>query len=98
MLLRKHRITEETARKLASWTHSGFSVDSSVEAGEGDRETLHRLACYLLKPPVALGRMTYEAGAAKVVYHGKPGAAGRDLIVCDPKEFLVRVLLHIPAR
>ena len=96
MLLGNRRITEETARKLPSWTHSGFSVDCSVGAPEGDRETLHRLACYLLKPPVALGRMTYDAGAAKVVYHGKPGAAGRDLVVCDPKEFLLRVLLHIP--
>ncbi|MCU0612812.1 MAG: transposase, partial [Candidatus Eisenbacteria bacterium] len=97
MLVRKRRLTEETARKFASWEHSGFSVDSSVAAAEGDRDTLHRLSCYLLKPPISLERMAYERGDAKVVYRGKPHPArGRDIEVYDPLEFLVRVLLHIP--
>jgi hypothetical protein len=64
MLLRKCLITEETARAFASWTHSGFSAHAGTTAPEGDRETLHRLACYLLKPPVSLHCMTYESGAS----------------------------------
>ena len=74
MLLRKRRITEETARAFASWVNSGFSAHAEVAAAEGDRETLHRLACYLLKPPVSLQCMTYESGASKVVYHGTHSA------------------------
>jgi hypothetical protein len=97
MLLRKHRITEETTRAFASWQHSGFSAHARTASPEGDRETLHRLACYLLKPPVSLHCMTYESGASKVVYHGTRSATGRCIEVYDPQEFLVRVLLHIPA-
>ena len=74
MLLRKRRITEETTRAFASWVHSGSSAHAEVAAAEGDRETLHRLACYLLKPPVSLQCMTYESGASKVVYHGTHSA------------------------
>jgi hypothetical protein len=99
MLLRKRRITEETARKLLSWTHSGFSVDGSAAAAEGDRETLHRLASYLLKPPVSLGRLTYESGAANVLYQGKRGHPDApETLVCDPLRFLALVLLQVPGR
>ena len=43
--------------------------------------------------------MAYERGDSKVVYRAKPHPArGRDIEVYDPLEFLVRVLLHIPAR
>jgi hypothetical protein len=99
MLLRKRRITEETARKLLSWTHSGFSVNSSARAAEGDRETLHRLACYLLKPPVSLERLTYESGATSVQYHGKRGRPDApETLVCDRLRFLAFVLLQVPGR
>lgn len=68
-------------------------------AQEGDRDTLHRLTCYLLKPPVSLQRLSYESRAAKVVYHGKYNAStGRDMLVCAPPHFLALVMMHVPAR
>jgi hypothetical protein len=74
------------------WRHSGF-------AAQGDREGLHRLACYLQKPPLSLSRMDYAPGASKVTYHGKnPSAPGGGSVQYDPEAFLALLLVHVPDR
>jgi len=52
MLLRgAGRLSQERIHLLPSWRHSGFSVHTSVTVPPDDRDDLHRLARYLLRPP-----------------------------------------------
>jgi hypothetical protein len=96
MLVRRERLSESTREVLLTWRHSGFEANAATGAAQGDREALHRLACYLDKSPLALGRMQYTPGASQVVYHGKnPAMPGRGTLACDPVAFLALVLLHV---
>lgn len=97
MLVRKHRLTEESREAFLQWKHAGFSVNLDVAAPPGDTEGLERIACYLLKPPLSLQRMTYTAGAPVVLYQGKFNPSrGANFEALDPKEFLVRLLVLVP--
>jgi hypothetical protein len=97
MLVRKQRLTEESREALRSWKHSGFSVNLDVAAPPGDTDGLERIACYLLKPPLSLQRMTYTAGAPVVLYQGKFNPSrSANFVALEPKEFLVRILCLVP--
>lgn len=98
MLREKERLSEGFYRTLLSWRHSGFSAHASTAVPAGDREALERVACYLLKPPISLGRLLYEPGSPTVVYKGKYNPTTRsNFHSLDAKEFLVLLLLHTPA-
>jgi hypothetical protein len=93
MLVRKQRLTEESRQAVLLWKHSGFSVNADVAVPPGDTEGLERVACYLLKPPLSLQRMSYTSGAPAVVYRGKFNpSCGANFVALDPKEFLVKIL------
>jgi len=94
-------LPEEPTRLLLSWRHSGFSVHTSVTVPPDDRDGLERLARYLLRPPVSLERLRVDEDAQAIAYAGRRrGGAGHEPRVAsaplDPKEFLARVLMHIP--
>ena len=92
-------LSGERIRLLLSWRHSGFSVHTSVTVPPDDRDGLERLARYLLRPPVSLERLRVDEDAQAIAYAGRrrgghdPPSASTPL---DPKEFLARVLMHIP--
>jgi hypothetical protein len=92
-------LSEERTRLLLSWRHSGFSVHTSVTVPADDWDGLERLARYLLRAPVSLERLRVDKGAQAIVYAGRR-RAGHELAAAsaalDPKEFLARVLMHIP--
>jgi hypothetical protein len=92
-------LSEERTRLLLSWRHSGFSVHTSVTVPPDDRDGLERLARYLLRAPVRRERLRVDEGAQAIVYAGRR-RAGHELAAVsaalDPKEFLARVLMHIP--
>ena len=99
MLVARQRLSESTRQVLLNWRNSGFEAHAATGAAQGDREALHRLACYLDKSPLALGRMQYTPGASQVLYHGKnPAMPGRGTLACDPVAFLALVLLHVADR
>ena len=56
MLVREERLHEATAERLASWSHSGFSVFVGRSIEPDDEEARLRLARYLVKGPVSLER------------------------------------------
>jgi len=93
-------LSEERIRLLLSWRHSGFSVHTAVTVPPDDRDGLERLARYLLRPPVSLERLLLDEHAQTMAYGARarsglqPNAAPAAPI--DPKEFLARVVMHIP--
>jgi len=90
-------LSDERARLLMSWRHnSGFSVDDSVRVEPEDEKAMERMARYMLRPPLCLGRMSYAEGADEVVYrrktsNGQPGREER----FDALDFLARVISQI---
>lgn len=93
-------LSEERTLLLLSWRHSGFSVHNTVTVPPDDRDGLERLARYLLRAPISLERLSFDAASDQVAYARRPGrghepgpTAG-DLT--DPRELLARILLHIP--
>jgi len=92
-------LSEERTRLLLSWRHSGFSVHTAVTVPPDDRDGLERLARYLLRPPVSLERLKVDESAQAIAYiaRSRPGcrphAASAPM---DPKDFLARVVMHIP--
>jgi hypothetical protein len=92
-------LSEERTRLLLSWRHSGFSVHTSVTVPPDDRDGLERLARYLLRAPVSLERLRVDEDAQAIAYAGRRRAGHEPHLTSaplDPKEFLARVLMHIP--
>jgi hypothetical protein len=92
-------LSEERTRLLLSWRHSGFSVHASVTVPPDDRDGLERLARYLLRSPVSLERLQVDEHAQAVAYAARvrPGYEPRVAVPpLDVKDFLARVVMHIP--
>ncbi|HPC82446.1 MAG TPA: transposase [Thermoanaerobaculaceae bacterium] len=91
-------LSEERTPLRLSWRHSGYSVHTSVTVPRDDRDGLERLA--RLRPPVSLERLHVGEDAQAIAYAGRrrggTSRAGLSSAPLDPKEFLARVLMHIP--
>ena len=91
-------LSEEREQLLLSWRHrTGFSADASVKVEPEDSAAVKRLARYILRPPVSLGRMAWDQGSHEVVYtrkarNGQPGASEQ----MDALDFLARLIAYIP--
>ncbi len=89
-------LSEERIELLLSWQNSGFSVHTGVSVGSEDAAGTERLARYLLRPPLSLERMSWDAEGL-VRYHRKArGRFGAGLATFDAMDFLARLLMHIP--
>jgi hypothetical protein len=65
-----------------------------------DQPAVERLARYIMRPPISLGRMEWD-GVGEVRYRRKGGHESfgprqREVETFDPAEFIARVILHIP--
>jgi len=91
-------LTDERIELLLSWRHSGFSVHNTVTVAPDDGDGLERLARYLLRSPVSLERLTWDADSGVAFYRCRQGHEpfGDLEHGCDAKELLARVLMHIP--
>jgi hypothetical protein len=94
-------LSEERTALLLSWRHTGFSVHTRVRVEPEDGDGVERLARYIMRPPISLERMEWE-GAGPVRYRARLGHAsgrgqGREAEeLFDAREFLARVLMHVP--
>ena len=66
-------LSEERTRLLLSWRHSGFSVHNTVTVPSDDRDDLERLARTLLRAPISLERLSFDAASDQVAYARRPG-------------------------
>jgi hypothetical protein len=60
-------ISQALRAKLLGWTHSGFSVHNQVRVDERDAEGRGQLARYMLRAPLSLEKMTYDAATGTVI-------------------------------
>jgi hypothetical protein len=100
--VKREFIKSETANKLLSWRHTGFSVFANrrVDYRKTDEasvaETL-QLARYIAKPHFALGKMKYAPVSNTVLYHGGMHAGRKqNFVVFAATDFLAAVTSHIP--
>ncbi len=92
-------LTEERGNLLLSWRHSGFSVHNTVTVAPDDPDGLERLARYLVRRPVSLGRPEFDDGGERATYRvkksAKAGSAGQEVVESfDPRDLLARILMH----
>ncbi len=95
MLQRRQRLTEQTAARLLSWEHSGFSVWCGEPVQPWETESRQRLARYLVKAPLSLERLDYDETRCRVVYTSNKRGQSRSM---SALEFLGELSVHLPDR
>lgn len=73
-LLALGKITETTVEILNKFRHSGFSVYQGRPIPACDGKAREKLAVYVLHPPIALDRLSYDPAAGDVRYRPKTAA------------------------
>ncbi len=70
-LVREHALSEELRSRMLGWRYSGFSVHNQVRIAAEDAEGRKKLAGYMLRAPMSLAKMTYDAQTGTVIYRSK---------------------------
>jgi hypothetical protein len=84
---------------MLGWRYSGFSVHHQVCVSAEDAEGRKKLARYMLRAPMSLAKMTYDAKSGSVLYRSKMHAGlKRNFQVMEGAEWLELLLRHIPDR
>ncbi len=92
-------ISEALRAKLLGWLHSGLSVHNQVRVNEDDVHGRMKLAGYMLRAPMALEKMTYDAPTGTVIYRSKMHAGlKRNFQLLPGAEWLELLCRHIPDR
>jgi hypothetical protein len=89
-------LSEQRIELLLSWQNTGFSVHNSITVGAEDAAGSERLARYLLRPPLSLERMSWDAEGSVLYRRKTPGRFGGSEATFDAMDFLARLLMHIP--
>jgi len=98
--IEKGFITKEMISKILWWRHTGFSVfyETRIDYKHHDKssaEKMGHLIRYMAKPPVAMGRITYNG--KNVLYRGELKKGFKEnLKIYKPNDFLAAVTSHIP--
>src|SRR5213593_3142240 len=74
----KNAVSEALRCKLLGWSHSGFSVHNQVRIEEGDAAGRSKLAAYMLRSPMSLEKMIYDADTGTVIYRSKMPASAAE--------------------
>ncbi len=70
-LVAERVLSEALRNRMLGWRYSGFSVHNQVRVGEGDAEGRRKLAGTMLRAPMSLEKMTYDAESGTVIYRSK---------------------------
>jgi len=67
-LLKERAITDELRSRLLGWRHfGGFSAHNRVRVGAEDPGGRQKLAGYMLRAPLSLAKMSYDAATGAVI-------------------------------
>ena len=70
-LVENEALSEDFHGRMLAWRHSGFSVHNEVSVAADDAEGRKKLAGYMLRAPMSLQKMTYDAAKGTVIYRSK---------------------------
>ena len=70
-LVAERVLSEALRNRMLGWRYSGFSVHNQVRIGAEDAEGRKKLAGYMLRAPMSLAKMTYDAATGTVIYRSK---------------------------
>ena len=70
-LVKNCAIAEELRSRILGWRHAGFSAHNEVRVPAEDAEGRKKLAGYMLRAPMSLEKMTYDAATGTVIYRSK---------------------------
>jgi hypothetical protein len=87
MLVRKELLSPEWAERILSWPHSGFNVHSLVRAKT--KPEAERVGKYMLRPVLALERLTFLEPDGKVDPMLCPKCGGRMKVIAFLTDFSV---------
>jgi len=68
-------LSEELRLRMRAWRHCGFSAHNVVRIAAEDAEGRKKLAGYMLRAPMSLEKMTYDAATGSVIYRSKRHAS-----------------------
>ncbi len=69
-------------------TRDGFSLNAAVACGSHQRERLERVCRYLLRPPVALERLSCDGDGLVVYELEHPYATATTHVLFEPLDFM----------
>ncbi len=70
-LVRQQALSEALRRRMLGWRYSGFSAHNQVRVAAADAEGTKKLAGTMLRAPMSLEKMTYDAQTGTVIYRSK---------------------------
>ncbi len=70
-LVRQQALSEALRSRILGWRYSGFSAHNQVRVGEADAEGRKKLAGYMLRAPMSLEKMRYDARTGTVIYRSR---------------------------
>jgi hypothetical protein len=92
-------LSEELRNRMLAWRHGGFSAHNEVSVAAEDTEGRKKLAGYMLRAPMSLQKMTYDAATGTVIYRSKMHAGlKRNFQVMSGAAWLELLCRHIPDR
>ncbi len=98
-LVENEALSEALRSRMLAWRHGGFSVHNEVSVAPEDAEGRKKLAAYMLRAPMSLQKMTYDAATGTVIYRFKMYAGlKRNFQVMPGAEWLELLCKHIPDR
>jgi hypothetical protein len=97
LLAGRELLSQNFARNLLSWKHSGFSIDNSVRIL--DQSSQKSLAEYIARPPISLKKIRYEPFKGKVLFHTTYSKYFKqNAHLFDALDFLAELIQHIPPK
>jgi len=70
-LVKNEALSEELRARMLGWRHGGFSVHNEVSVAAEDAEGRKTLAGYMLRAPLSVQKMTYDAASGTVIYRSR---------------------------
>jgi hypothetical protein len=92
--LRSAAAATPTGRRSARL--AGFSLHADVAVPERRRDQLERLCRYLLRPPLAVERLTESTGGQLLYQFKRPWRDGSTALLMNPLELLERLAVLVP--
>ncbi|MHB9096833.1 MAG: transposase [Syntrophales bacterium] len=95
MLIARGKISREMIAMLSTWRHSRFHVFCGNRIEPKERNSMEKLARYIIRASFAQERMQYIADEGTVIYSAK---RANDRKVFDAPEWLAAMCSHVPNR